>query len=41
MASPPKKTKLKTVLLAGKVMRTVFWHSEGCIPVNFLEKEKQ
>jgi hypothetical protein len=33
------KEKPKTLPSAGKVMGIVFWDSEGCIPVNFLEKE--
>jgi len=33
----PKK-KPKTVPSAGKVMGTVFWKTEGCMLVDFLEK---
>jgi hypothetical protein len=33
------KKKPKTVPSPGKVTGIVFWDSEGCIPVNFLEKE--
>jgi hypothetical protein len=36
----PKKKKTKTVPSAGKVMGTVFWESEECILVDFLEKGK-
>ena len=34
----PKKAK--TVLLAGKVMATVFWDSQGVIYIDYLEKGK-
>jgi hypothetical protein len=34
----PKKKKLNTVPLAGKLMGTVFWDSEGCKLFNFLKK---
>jgi histone-lysine N-methyltransferase SETMAR len=34
----PKKKKPKTVPSADKFMGTLFWESEGCIQVYFLEK---
>jgi hypothetical protein len=39
-AKSPKKKKLETVPPAGKFMGTVFWVSEGCVLVDFLEKGK-
>ena len=35
----PQPKKVKTQALAGKVMLTVFWNSEGVVLADFLEKE--
>jgi hypothetical protein len=34
---PPPKKKPKTVPSAGKITGTIFWDSEGCILIDFLE----
>ena len=34
----PRKKKLKSVLLAGKIVVTVFWHKKGVVLVNFLPR---
>jgi hypothetical protein len=35
----PRKKKLKSALLAGNIMVTVFWDGKGVIILNFLSRE--